>query len=173
MARPRKDNMDYFPHDTDMSACDKVMALEAIHGDGGYAFYCKLLEQIYKTETGALPISAEWQKNVLCAKLKRTVAEFDTVLADCFKFGLFDKEIFDANGYLTSNGIQKRRDKVFDDRERARDGMQKKRSGNESAGAIEAISESQEKPKSRYKELKDTDKPRKDGLVTIYSDSMT
>lgn len=46
MARPRKQTVDYFPHDTDASLSSKetIPALETRWGNDGYAFWFKLLE---------------------------------------------------------------------------------------------------------------------------------
>lgn len=46
MARPLKEGMDYFPHDTDASDDEKIEALRAIYGNDGYAFYFILLDLI-------------------------------------------------------------------------------------------------------------------------------
>lgn len=49
MARPIKEGLDYFPHDTDASTQDdKIETLEASYGNDGYATYFKLLERIYR-----------------------------------------------------------------------------------------------------------------------------
>jgi len=44
MARPKKDNADYFPHDSDMRNDPKVRALRRRHGLSGYAVYNYMLE---------------------------------------------------------------------------------------------------------------------------------
>ena len=43
MARPRKEGLDYFPHDTDAASDEKIEALTIIYGAKGYAFYFILL----------------------------------------------------------------------------------------------------------------------------------
>jgi hypothetical protein len=47
MARPKKEGMDYFPHDTDAVNDEKIEALRLLYGNDGYAFYFILLERIY------------------------------------------------------------------------------------------------------------------------------
>ncbi|MCE7934813.1 MAG: DUF4373 domain-containing protein, partial [Chlorobi bacterium CHB2] len=46
MARPKKLNADYFPHDKHMRNHRKVKALEAEFGIAGYGMWCKLLERL-------------------------------------------------------------------------------------------------------------------------------
>jgi len=43
MARPRKQTVDYFPHDTDVSSGKTLTILQSKYGNDGYAFWFKLL----------------------------------------------------------------------------------------------------------------------------------
>lgn len=38
MARPRKEGLGYFPHDTDAVNDEKIEALRALYGNDGYAY---------------------------------------------------------------------------------------------------------------------------------------
>ena len=63
MARPQKEGMDYFPHDTDAVNDEKIEALRALYGNDGYAFYFIMLERIYRTAEFEINVSdAETQK---------------------------------------------------------------------------------------------------------------
>jgi hypothetical protein len=46
MARPKKENADYFPHDADMRNDNKIKALRRKYGLKGYAIWCMLLEHL-------------------------------------------------------------------------------------------------------------------------------
>ena len=50
MARPIKNNMDYFPHDNKMRNDRKIKALRAKYGLEGYAVYNMLLETLCEAE---------------------------------------------------------------------------------------------------------------------------
>lgn len=49
MARPRKQTVDYFPHDTDASDSRTLTILEHKFGNDGYTFWFKLLELLGRT----------------------------------------------------------------------------------------------------------------------------
>lgn len=50
MARPHKNNADYFPHDADASADEKLVYIESIMGPTGYALYFKTLETLTRAD---------------------------------------------------------------------------------------------------------------------------
>lgn len=50
MARPIKNNADYFPHDTDMRNDPKIKALRRKFGVEGYGIYCMAIEYIGDSE---------------------------------------------------------------------------------------------------------------------------
>lgn len=120
MARPRKIGLDYFPHDVDASEDEKIEALRALYGNDGYAFYFILLERIYRSDNAELDIS---KKAILAALIKKIgISEqtFYEMLQTCFEIGLLNKERYDQDHVLTSNGIKKRYDEVQSMRERWR-----------------------------------------------------
>ena len=49
MARPHKQTVDYFPHDTDTSDGKTVTIIQAKYGNDGYAFWFKMLELLGKS----------------------------------------------------------------------------------------------------------------------------
>lgn len=50
MARPQKQTVDYFPHDTDASRGKTLSILQTKYGNDGYAFWFKLLELLGSSE---------------------------------------------------------------------------------------------------------------------------
>jgi len=120
MARPRKEGLDYFPHDTDAVNDEKIEALRALYGNDGYAFYFILLERIYRTENVELDIKTEQMKRILAKKIQISRQKFEKMLLTAFEFELFDRKEFEERGVLTSRGIKRRAGVVFAERERKR-----------------------------------------------------
>lgn len=124
MARPIKEGMDYFPHDTNASTDKKIEALRAIHGNDGYAFYFIMLEQIYQEPNFELLISdaetREEMLQILSRKTAVTPEKFNQILNTAIKWGCFDKELYEQKGILTSNGIKKRAGVVLEKRNKMR-----------------------------------------------------
>lgn len=108
MARPLKEGMDYFPHDTDAVNDEKIEALRSLYGNDGYAFYFILLERIYRTCTGEIDLRSDIRKATIISKLGISKELFERILKDAFEVELFDKEYFESTGKLTSPGIKRR-----------------------------------------------------------------
>jgi len=58
MARPKKDNADYFSHDSSMRNDPKIRALRRKFGHSGYAVYCYMLEVL----TDSKFFKAQWNE---------------------------------------------------------------------------------------------------------------
>jgi hypothetical protein len=108
MGRPRKDGMDYFPHDVDAVADEKIEALRTMFGNDGYAFYFIALERIYRSGLGELDVSNRLFILTLANKVMVTEEKIQQMIDASTDFGLFDKDEFIARKALTSNGIKKR-----------------------------------------------------------------
>lgn len=121
MARPRKNGMDYFPHDTDAVGDEKIDAFRAIHGNDGYAFYFILCERIYRTPGAELDVSNPIIIPSLARKIMVTIERFHELLASALSLGLFSADAFDERGVLTSKGIQDRLGLVVDTRKKWRE----------------------------------------------------
>ena len=70
MARPKKQTVDYFPHDAGASDGDTLTILQNHFGNDGYAFWFKLLEKISSSENHIIDCrnSKKWQ--LLLAKTR-------------------------------------------------------------------------------------------------------
>ncbi|MGF7046358.1 hypothetical protein J2T13_000834 [Paenibacillus sp. DS2015] len=121
MARPRKEGMDYFPHDVNLSSDKKVEALRIIHGNDGYVFYCIMLELIYQERDFALDVSDAETIQILAKKVEVTTQKLIDMISTSIKHGCFDREYYEKNSVLTSNGIKKRASVVIDKREKMRE----------------------------------------------------
>lgn len=119
MARPLKTGLEYFPHDVDASSDEKLVAMRAMHGNDGYAFYFTLLERIYRTEKGALNLSKPVWKAAVVSILNITRDNFEVMMCTAIDVGLFDGNEY-AKGIVTSRGIRDRMDDVVTRRERWR-----------------------------------------------------
>ncbi|MDQ3003495.1 MAG: DUF4373 domain-containing protein [Fibrobacterota bacterium] len=117
MGRPHSDGLEYFEHDVDASNDEKIESMEALYGSAGYAFYFKMAERIYRAG-GMLLVSDAEIRQILARKCLCAVDEWSKMLASALKIGLFDAKIYDTTCAITSNGIQKRCQKVFDKRQK-------------------------------------------------------
>lgn len=127
MARPPKEGLDYFPHDTDSVNDEKIEALRALYGNDGYAFYFILLERIYRTSDQEINVSDAETIQILSKKIGIKEEEFSQILSTALKWGCFDKEKYEKDGVLTSNGIKKRADVVLQKRRQMREKYHKEK----------------------------------------------
>ncbi len=110
MARPMKDGVDYFPLDVNMNT--KFKLIEAKYGIIGFGVIIKLFQRIY-AERGyyikwdddtALITAAENS----CQKYPLSVEDVKDIVNEALTRGIFDKQLHDLYGILTSKGIQQR-----------------------------------------------------------------
>jgi len=120
MARPQKEGLDYFPHDTDAVNDEKLEALRALHGNDGYAFYFILLERIYRSPKMEIDISDAETLQILARKISVTIEKFQEMMKTALKWHCFDPEKYHNHHILTSNGIKKRALPVVEKREKMR-----------------------------------------------------
>jgi hypothetical protein len=106
--RPRKEGMDYFPHDVDASADEKIEAMRSVHGNDGYAFYFIILERIYRSNQAELDISKQVILTTLARKIMVTQNKLKKMIDTSVEIGLFCSENFEKRKILTSDGIKKR-----------------------------------------------------------------
>ena len=118
MARPKKEGMDYFPHDTDAVNDEKIEALRLLYGNDGYAFYFILLERIYRTAEFELDISDAETIQILSRKVGVSVEKFEQMLESALKRKCFDREAYESRKVLTSPGIKKRAGVVVEKRKK-------------------------------------------------------
>lgn len=156
MARPLKQGLDYFPHDVDASSDEKIEALRSVHGNDGYAFYFILLERIYRSENFEIRVSdAETREEtfqILAKKVGVSLEKFKLILETAFRWGCFDKQIFDERGAITSRGILSRAQTVVEKREKQREQYHKKQIVSDAETPQETREET---PQSKVKDLKD------------------
>jgi len=163
LARPAKQGLDYFPHDTDAGwgGDDKTDALIMLHGIEGYGIYFLLLERIYRSSNLEYEISAtetgEENRQIFREKFHIPEDKLQSVLSTCLRRGLFNKELYDSNGVLTSDAIKRRSAGVLDKREKAKKKYQK----------VSATETGEETP-PETPERKEKEKKRKEEIKNIY-----
>lgn len=116
MARPLKEGLDYFPHDTDAVNDEKIEALRALYGNDGYAFFFILLERIYRSPNAEIDVSDAETLQILARKVSVTQQVFSEMMKTALKWGCFDKQSYEERGVLTSNGVKKRASPVIEKR---------------------------------------------------------
>jgi DnaD/phage-associated family protein len=120
MARPRKEGLEYFSHDTDASSDEKIDAMRALFGNDGYAFYFILCERIYRTSNAELDVSKHVLLTPIVKKLLVSEDKFEEMLDASFHLDLFSRQDYEERGVITSNGIKKRFREVSQMRDRWR-----------------------------------------------------
>ncbi len=103
MARPLKSKIDYFPIDcTDDS---RMKLIELKHGLVAYAVYVKLLQKIY----GGMGYYMNWNEDIMllfAGEYNLSLDNVAEIVEDMLKRGIFNKELQEHYGILTSAEIQ-------------------------------------------------------------------
>lgn len=154
MARPRKEGMDYFPHDTDAANDKKIKALRMLYGNDGYTFYFVLLEMIYREPSFELDISDAETIQILSKECGINEELFNQILKTAMKRDCFDRESYYERAVLTSNGIKKRASVVVDKRVRMQEKHAKKVSDAETTPEMPQSKVKEKESKSKVKVIK-------------------
>lgn len=115
MARPKKNNADYFTHDADMRNDVKIKALRRKFSHTGYAVWNYLLETL--TDSDFFEI--EWEEiniELLAADYDVSVSELTEIVEYCVKIGLLQR----VGNKLISQAHQQRLSSLIANRERKR-----------------------------------------------------
>jgi len=156
MARPQKEGMDYFPHDTDAVNDEKIEALRALYGNDGYAFYFILLERIYRTNNFELDVSNAETIQILARKVAVTTEKFKQMLDTALKWNCFDADAYRERSCLTSSGIKKRARVVVEKRKKMQKAYRRQKAGVSEAETGEETGQETgaETPQSKEKKSK-------------------
>lgn len=104
MARPIKQGLDYFPLDVNLD--DKIELLEAECGLQGFAIIIKLFQKIYNQ--GYFIKWTEDDQLLFAKKINTELTTVNSVITVALKREIFNKEMYENYGILTSKGIQRR-----------------------------------------------------------------
>ena len=146
MARPRKENAEYFSHDSGMRNDEKILALRSKFGNQGYAFWCMFLEILTNEEGFKKEIKTEVQKELLAGDMRISVAEMQDILSFCSRIELLQEK----DSIFWSYNLIKRLEPMVQKREFLRQKYEDKR-----VSAPEMPVSTAEMPQSKVKESKD------------------
>lgn len=93
MARPQRNNVDYFPFYCDEG--NKMFYLEETYGNDGFATFLKLLRELAKAEFHYLDLSKNTTKMFLSAKCKVSKELLESIINDLVELEKFDKELWE------------------------------------------------------------------------------
>lgn len=131
MARPIKNNAEYFSHDADMRNDVKVKALRRRFSHTGYAVWCYILETLTDTDFFEVDYRA-LNRELIAADFDVSVEELQQIVEYCCKIGLL--QVNTDETLLTSDALKRRFSGLITKRERDRERLtrllNKRQSGN-------------------------------------------
>lgn len=95
MARPERNNVDYFPFYCDDG--NKMFYLEETYGNDGFATFVKILRELAKTNYHYLDLSKHSTLMFLSAKCKVTKETLKSIINDLVDLGKFDSVLWNEN----------------------------------------------------------------------------
>lgn len=121
MARPIKNNAEYFSHDADMRNDLRIKAIRNKFGLEGYAIYCILLEFITDADGFALKYGVS-EIELISADMGITSSYLKKVVDYMLKLNLLQKEITNTKElYIRCHTLEKRFSGLLSKRKRQRD----------------------------------------------------
>ena len=127
MARPTKENAEYFSHDADMRHHRKVRAIATKYGITGYGVWCILLEMLTEANKNRLEVSdeIEWELRVP-EFFVVSATEITEILSFCHRIKLLGKETEQETEFYYSKSLRERLSIVYEKRQRSREAYEKK-----------------------------------------------
>lgn len=95
MARPERNNVDYFPFICEDG--NKMFYIEETYGNDGFATFVKLLRELAKTNYHYLDLSKPSTMMFLSAKCKVSKEVLESIINDLVELNKFDKTLWDEN----------------------------------------------------------------------------
>lgn len=114
MARPRKNNADYFSHDNNMRNHRKIKAVRNKFGLEGYAIYNMFLETLTEADNFRIKIDEEMEWDLLAADFGVDKAKLKEVLNYFQELKLF---LYDKKTGFFSDGLEERLSSLVEKRE--------------------------------------------------------
>lgn len=155
MARPIKNNADYFSHDTDMRDDPKIKALRRRFNVEGYGLWCMLLESIADAENFRLTVDIE----ILAGDYGVDIELLWKVIHFCVKMGLLQTD--DDINVIWSNTLDKRFAGLLSKRKRDRKQFPPAKTTQEGVVAIEST-------QSKVKESKERDTRAQQSICKVF-----
>lgn len=174
MARPKKNNAEYFTHDADMRNDVKVKALRRKFGHTGYAVWCFILESLTDSDFFQMDYSTV-SRELLAADYDVSTEQLTDIVDYCMLIGLLQQT---EDNLLYSEAHQRRFSTLLYNRERKRlnlAGINPNTQGNGEVMARRNIAETPEndsngdvKPHSKVKENKGEESKGKENKDIVY-----
>ena len=95
MARPERNNVDYFPFMCEDG--NKMFYIEETYGNDGFATFVKLLSELAKTNYHFLDLSKPTTLMFLSAKCKVSKETLLSIINDLVDLGKFDATLWNEN----------------------------------------------------------------------------
>lgn len=131
MARPKKENAEYFSHDADMRNHRKIRAIGNKFGLSGYGAWCILLEMLTEADYNRLPLNDEFDWILRTPDFYSiTTEEVQEIIKFCLTLRLFDTEVTNNTQYFYSVNLRERLTGVYEKRKRLRDKYEEQKNLN-------------------------------------------
>lgn len=153
MARPAKNNCDYFPHDASMRNHKKIKAIRSKFGIVGYGIWSMLLEHLTGNDGNVFEYS-EMEFELMAGDFGVSATEIRDTVDYCIKLEL----LFNVNGFVKSESLDERLAPVYAKRGVAKELSSKQRrlNGKFATETTESIGVSvTEIPQSKVNEIKE------------------
>jgi len=95
MARPQRNNVDYFPFYCEEG--EKMFYIEETYGNDGFSTFIKLLRELAKVDYHYLNLSKPSSLMFLSAKCKISKEVLEAIINDLVELGKFDSELWKEN----------------------------------------------------------------------------
>lgn len=116
MARPKKDNAEYFPHEADMRNDDRVKALRKKYKLQGYAIWNMLIEYLVGKDNFRFEYN-EFTLEIIAGDFDAEVPDIQNVISYCLILGLLQNE----GGFIVCKRLEKGLQPLLSKRKRDRD----------------------------------------------------
>lgn len=153
MARPNKNNCDYFPHDRDMRDHKKIKAVRSKFGISGYALWVMTLEYLTGSDGNVFQYS-DTEFELMAGDFGVSATEIRDLIDYCIRLEL----LFNDNGFIKSESLDERLSPVYQKRGKAKELSKKQLRSNGkyvSSNTGRAVVSVAEMPQSKVKESKE------------------
>lgn len=94
MARPERNNVDYFPFLCEEG--EKMFYLEQTYGNDGFATFVKILRELARKDYHHINLIDQSSRMFLAAKCRISIELLESIITDLVMLGKFDKKLWDS-----------------------------------------------------------------------------
>jgi hypothetical protein len=161
MARPMKNNCDYFPHDSGMRNHKKLKAIRSTFGIEGYALWCMMLEHITGSDFNSIPYN-ELEIELIAGDFGVESTKLIRFIEYCLKIGILQRD----GERIRSESLDERLAPVYEKR-----GFLKKKRRSEYVSDSETVVSVPESTQIKEKEIKGKE-IKVNEIINPFGDSM-